>query len=155
MTRDKYLEVKAIENGTVIDHIPSESLFKIISLLKLEQETNMITFGTNLNSKRMSSKAIIKINERYCAEREINRIALFAPMAVVNTIKDFNVVTKHKVVVPTQIEGFVKCANPQCITNNEPVMTKFNVLKNENEVSLHCKYCDKITYQNEIELVKK
>lgn len=153
MTTDKILEVRAIKNGTVIDHIPSESLFKIISIMQLDKETNRITFGTNLESKRMGSKAIIKINDRYCKQDEINRMALIAPMAIVNIIKDFEVIEKREVIVPEQIEGFVKCANPKCITNNEPVRTKFEVINGE-EIALKCKYCDKITYQKQMELIK-
>lgn len=153
MATDKIMEVRAIENGTVIDHIPSESLFKIISILQLEKETNRITFGTNLESKRMGSKAIIKINDRYCKQEEINRMALIAPMAIVNIIKDFEVVEKRKVVVPEQIEGFVRCANPKCITNNEPVRTKFEVIGGD-EIVLKCGYCEKITYQKQMELIK-
>ncbi|MFI3330452.1 MAG: aspartate carbamoyltransferase regulatory subunit [Rikenellaceae bacterium] len=152
---DKLVQVTAIESGTVIDHIPSDSLFKIISILDLEKETSRVTFGSNLESKRMGKKAIIKINDRYCAQDEINRIALIAPMAVVNIIKNFNVVEKLEVRVPDKIGGFVKCANPQCITNHESIATKFTVLKIEDSVSLRCKYCDKITYQSEIELIKK
>ena len=79
------LEVRAIENGTVIDHIPSDCLFKIIKILDLENDPHRITFGTNLESKRMGSKAIIKINDRFCRQEEINRIAIVAPMAKVGT----------------------------------------------------------------------
>ena len=68
------LEVRAIENGTVIDHIPANSLFKIIKILGLDTETHRITFGMNLESKRMGTKAIIKINERFCQQEEINRL---------------------------------------------------------------------------------
>lgn len=147
------LEVRAIENGTVIDHIPADCLFKIINIMGLEKETNRITFGTNLESKRMGTKAIIKINGRFCRPEEINRIAIVAPHAVVNIIKDFEVVEKLPVVVPRSIEGFIKCANPKCITNNEPVMTSFAVVKN-GEISLRCRYCEKTTYQNQIQFVK-
>ena len=81
MTMEGTLEVRAIENGTVIDHIPANSLFKIIKILGLDTETHRITFGMNLESKRMGTKAIIKINERFCQQEEINRIAIVAPMA--------------------------------------------------------------------------
>lgn len=147
------LEVRAIENGTVIDHIPSASLFKIIHILGLEKETHRITFGTNLESKRMGTKAIIKINERFCAQEEINRISLVAPMAMVNIIRNFDVVEKLPVKVPDTVEGFVRCANPKCITNNEPVRTAFAVIKG-NEISLRCRYCEKITHQNQIDIIK-
>lgn len=155
MTHDnKILEVRAIENGTVIDHIPSDQLFKIIRIMQLDRAPQRITFGMNLESKRMGSKAIIKIADRYCQDKEINRIALFAPMAMVNTIKDFEVIEKRKVTVPERMEGFVRCVNPKCITNNEPVRTAFDVLNNDGKISLRCRYCEKITLQSQMELIK-
>ncbi len=155
MTHDnKILEVRAIENGTVIDHIPSDQLFKIIRIMQLDRAPQRITFGMNLESKRMGSKAIIKIADRYCQDKEINRIALFAPMAMVNTIKDFEVIEKRKVTVPERMEGFVRCVNPKCITNNEPVRTAFDVLNNDGKISLRCRYCEKVTLQSQMELIK-
>lgn len=149
------MEVRAIENGTVIDHIPSASLFKIINILKLDKETHRITIGNNLESKRVGSKAIIKINDRYCEQDEINRIALVAPMARVNIIKDYEVVEKLSVEAPEVVEGFVRCVNPKCVTNNEPVKTVFDVGHEENgEISLRCHYCEKITFQSQLEIIK-
>ncbi len=147
MSPDKKFEVRAIENGTVIDHIPADKLFEIIRILQLDRETHRITFGTNLESKRMGAKAIIKINDRYCDPQELNRVALVAPMAMINIIRDYEVVEKRQVSVPEQIEGFVKCANPRCVTNNEPVATAFDVLQEEGAVALYCRYCEKITRQ--------
>ncbi len=149
------LAVHAIENGTVIDHIPANCLFKIIDILGLENENeNRITFGTNLESKRMGTKAIIKISSRYCEAEEINRIAILAPEAVVNIIKDYKVVEKRHVIVPDNIDGCVKCANPMCITNNEPVKTSFNVSKDSQSITLRCRYCEKVTTHNEIKIIK-
>jgi len=149
------LEVRAIENGTVIDHIPSDCLFKIIKILDLEHDPHRITFGTNLESKRMGSKAIIKINDRFCRQEEINRIAIVAPMAKVNIIKNFKVIEKRDVTIPETIRGFVRCANPKCITNVEPVETSFQVVRdNEGEIGLRCRYCEKITHRQQIEIVK-
>jgi len=155
MTHDnKVQEVRAIENGTVIDHIPSDQLFKIIRIMQLDRAPQRITFGMNLESKRMGSKAIIKIADRYCQDKEINRIALFAPMAMVNTIKDFEVIEKRKVTVPEHIDGFVRCANPKCITNNEPVRTAFDVMNHDGQISLRCRYCEKVTPQSQMEMIK-
>ncbi|MCC8088563.1 MAG: aspartate carbamoyltransferase regulatory subunit [Rikenellaceae bacterium] len=150
----KNLNVRAIENGTVIDHIPSDALFKIINILELEKEMNQITLGSNFESKRMGSKAIIKIANRYCADDEINKIAIVAPMACVNTIKDYRVVEKRNVEVPEAIEGFVRCANPACITNHEKITTKFLVRKKNNELNLRCRYCEKTTTQDNMVLLK-
>lgn len=151
---NKQLKVKAIENGTAIDHIPAESLFKIIHILDLDQIETPITFGTNLESKRMGSKAIIKIDNHYLADEEINKISFVAPMACVNTIRNYAVVEKRNVEVPDQIEGIVKCANPACITNHEQVSTRFEVLKRNHRIDLRCYYCEKITTQGDIIIIK-
>ncbi len=143
------LEVQAIENGTVIDHIPSGSLFKVISILGLDRlMESRITFGTNLHSKRMGKKAIIKLSDFYCPDEAINRISIVAPHARINIIKNFEVVEKRNVEVPETVEGFVVCANPKCITNVERnITTRFRVLgrDNDNAISLRCHYCEKTT----------
>ena len=154
MTSDKQLKVKAIENGTAIDHIPSESLFKIIHILDLDKITDQITFGTNLPSKRMGSKAIIKIDNHYLADEEINKISFVAPMARVNTIRNFEVVEKRNVEVPDRIEGIVKCGNPACITNHERIRTKFDVQKKGEQISLRCCYCEKTTTRENLVIIK-
>ena len=160
MAQDKTMEVRLIENGTVIDHIPPAALFKIISIMGLDRDTeNRMTIGTNLESGRMGSKSIIKIADRYCEPHEIDRIALFAPAARVNTIRNFEVVEKRGVEVPKRIEGFVRCANPMCVTNHQPIETAFDVVttgfsgshggpgsgNSDSGVALKCRYCEKIT----------
>ncbi len=147
------LEVSAIENGTVIDHIPSGSLFKILNILELENITNRITFGTNLESKRMGTKAIIKISDMEVPQEALNKIAIFAPMARVNYIKNFEVVKKLSVSVPDTLEGSIRCANPICVTNQERVLPKFEVVDKE-KVTLRCHYCEKITTQEQFEIIK-
>lgn len=137
----KELQVAALCNGTAIDHIPSDQVFKVVSLLNLEHLSNPITIGNNLESKKMGSKGIIKIADKFFEENEINRIALIAPNVVLNIIKDYRVVEKKRVSLPQTIVGIVKCNNPKCITNNEPMQTRFEVLDN-NQVVLNCHYCD-------------
>ena len=154
MTADKQLKVKAIENGTVIDHIPSDSLFKIISILDLDRVKDPITFGTNLESRRMGTKAIIKIDNHYLADEEVNKISFVAPMARVNTIRAYEVVEKRNVEVPDRIAGIVRCANPTCITNHQRIGTKFDVLKKGDRISLRCCYCEKATTQENMEIIK-
>jgi aspartate carbamoyltransferase regulatory subunit len=146
MKEKKQLNVSAIENGTVIDHIPAQNLFKVISILGLEKIDNLITFGTNLESNRLGKKAIIKIANKFFEKEEINRIAVVAPHAKLNVIKDYGVVEKRVVEVPENIDGIVKCMNPKCITNFEGVKTKFVVIDKQS-VSLKCHYCEKITDQ--------
>lgn len=152
MNDKKQLKVSAIKEGTVIDHIPAQNLFKVISILRLDKINTQITFGTNLESKRLGLKAIIKISELFFREAEINKIALVAPEAKLNIIKDYEVVEKKLVQVPDEISGIVKCFNPQCITNHEKITTRFTVLSKK-EVSLKCHYCEKITDAEHMEII--
>ena len=147
--KDKQLIVSAIKNGTVIDHIPAKNLFKVISILNLDQIDTQITFGTNLESKKLGSKAIIKIADKYFLDEEINKIALVAPQAKLNIIRDYEVVEKRVVEVPDSFIGIVKCVNPKCITNFENITTKFTVVS-KSEVALKCRYCEKITHQDQM-----
>lgn len=151
MKEDKeHLSVSAIQNGTVIDHIPAQNLFKVISILDLEHIDHQVTFGTNFESHRMGKKAIVKIADKFFERDEINRIAIVAPNAKLNIIRDYEVVEKMVVEVPDTIEGIVKCMNPKCITNVEGIPTKFEVADRVN-VALRCKYCEKITDQEHME----
>lgn len=147
----KHLVVSAIKEGTVIDHIPARDLFKVISILGLDHIETYITFGTNLDSKKLGKKAIIKVSEVFFRQEDINKIALVAPEAKLNIIRDYQVVEKMIVEVPEEIMGIAKCVNPMCITNKEEVKTKFQVV-NKKEVSLKCHYCEKITDQNNLEI---
>ena len=148
----KQLSVSAIENGTVIDHIPAQSLFNVITILGLDHCTNQITFGTNLESKRLGHKAIVKIADKYFEDADINKISLVAPSAKLNIIKDYEVVEKKEVQIPDSIEGIIKCVNPKCINNNDKVKTKFTVESKDN-VSLRCHYCEKITDQEHFQFL--
>jgi aspartate carbamoyltransferase regulatory subunit len=152
MKEPKQLSVSAIENGTVIDHIPAKNLFKVISILGLDHIDSQITFGTNLESKKLGKKAIIKISEKYFEDTDINRIALVAPDAKLNIIRDYEVVEKKVVEVPEQIVGIAKCMNPKCITNFERVITRFRVVSKKS-VALKCHYCEKITDQENLHII--
>lgn len=152
MKGEKHLEVRALENGTVIDHIPADALFKVISILDLDKITNQITFGTNLQSSKFGTKAIVKISDTFFEQDDINRIALVAPQAKLNIIKNYHVIEKKEVVIPDKISGIVKCMNPMCITNNEPVKTKFQVVS-KNKLALKCHYCEKITDEDNLEII--
>jgi aspartate carbamoyltransferase regulatory subunit len=152
MKEPKQMSVSAIQNGTVIDHVPASNLFKVIQILGLDQIDNQITFGTNLESKKLGRKAIIKISGVYFEDEDINRIALVAPDAKLNIIKDYEVIEKKVVVVPDNIVGIAKCMNPKCITNFETVTTRFKVVSKKN-VALKCYYCEKITDQDNLQII--
>ena len=148
----KELEVAALENGTVIDHIPADALFKVVELLGLAHLPNSITIGNNLASQKIGKKGIIKIADKFFAEEEINRIAVVAPSVKLNIIHDYVVTEKKNVVLPDEIVGIVRCSNPKCITNNEPMATRFSVVSNE-PIRLKCRYCERVMEKGDIELL--
>ena len=134
-----------MENGTVLDHIPAENVYKALRILNLKGIEDQITIGINLNSKQHGKKGIIKIADKFFEDDELNKLALLAPEATVNVIRDFKVVEKKKVELPKEISGIAKCMNPKCVTNHQPITTRFTVNVKGNETSLLCHYCEKIS----------
>jgi len=143
--------VAAIENGTVIDHIPSSKLFEVVRLLHLEDIRGAsIMVGYNLSSKKMGHKSIIKVSDKYFSDAELNQLSVVAPNVSLCIIKDYEVVEKKKVTLPEDLRGIVKCGNPKCITNNEPMDTFFHVSDRDRGI-IQCRYCEK---EQSIEHVK-
>ena len=140
--KKKELQVAALENGTAIDHIPPSQLFKVASLLGLEKMNNTITIGNNFHSNKMGCKGMIKIADKFFEEDEINRIAMIAPNIILNIIRDYEVVEKKTVTLPDELIGLVKCNNPKCITNNEPMLSRFHVIDKE-KGTIKCHYCER------------
>lgn len=140
--KKKELQVAALENGTAIDHIPPSQLFKVASLLELDKMENTITIGNNFHSNKMGCKGMIKIADKFFREDEINRIALIAPKVILNIIRDYEVVEKKTVTLPDELVGVAKCNNPKCITNNEPMPTRFDVIDKE-AGTIRCRYCER------------
>lgn len=137
----KELAVAALQNGTVIDRIPAPMLFKAVEILGIQHLDKSITIGNNLQSKKLGVKGIIKVADTFFPEDVINRIALIAPSAKINIIRDFEVVEKFRVSLPDEIVGIVRCKNPKCITNNEPMKTRFTVIDPEARI-IRCNYCN-------------
>ncbi len=146
------LKVSAIKEGTVIDHIPAKNLFKVINILGLDKIHNQITFGTNLDSGKLGAKAIVKVSNVFFEDIEINKIALIAPHAKLNIIRDYEVVEKKIVETPDRITGIARCVNPKCITNHEKITSYFKVISKA-PIKLKCKYCEKITNEEQIRMV--
>jgi aspartate carbamoyltransferase regulatory subunit len=144
--------VAALKNGTVIDRIPSDKLFKAVSILHLDELTNQITVGNNLNSKALGTKGIIKVADKFFESKEINKIALIAPNAKLNIIRDYEVVEKKTLKLPDQLDDIVKCGNPNCITNHQPVKTLFTV-DHKDGLTFRCHYCERVMSHEEIKIL--
>ena len=148
----KMLKISSIREGTVIDHIPSDKVFKVVEILGLKNSDNVITIGSNLESKKLGKKGIIKIGGRFLTNKEVDKISLVAPHATVNIIKDYNVVEKKEIEVPDEFVGVLKCPNPKCITNVENIKTKFYVL-DKKKMRLKCHYCERVFEAKDVKVV--
>ncbi|MEM2104793.1 MAG: aspartate carbamoyltransferase regulatory subunit [Candidatus Bathyarchaeia archaeon] len=145
------LYVSKIKDGTVIDHITGGHALDVVKILGITgKEKRVITIAINVPSKRFKNKDIVKIEGRELNPGEVHKIALVAPHATINIIRDYRVVEKQRVVLPNVIEGIVKCANPACVSNsNEPVKPKFYV-KSEEPLILRCHYCGYVMDKGEL-----
>lgn len=144
MEAKKELVVPAIENGTVIDHIPTDVVYQVIRLLGLDKYNDEVLIGNYLRSKKFGRKGIVKIKNKFFDKNEINKIALVAPLASIITIRNYDIVEKIKAEIPDHIDHIIKCMNPKCITNFEQIETQFDVVEKEN-LKLRCHYCEKFT----------
>ena len=152
MTKSE-LKIRAIENGTVIDHITANKALHILKILDLpDDETTNVTVAMNVTSGQIERKDIVKIENRELDPSELNQIALIAPKATINIIRDFKPIKKDKIVLPKKITSIIKCTNPKCITNfeNEPVTPLFNVVREYPPV-VRCHYCEKLIKTEDIE----
>lgn len=146
------LNVKKIKNGTVIDHIRAGYALSVVKMLGITKDTIYpLAIAMNVTSPTINSvKDIIKIENRELKEQEVNKLALIAPRATINIIRDYEVSKKTNVHLPSKIVGIIKCINPACITNtNEPMKTSFTVVSVD-PVTLRCDYCKKDTDENAI-----
>ena len=144
--------VAAIKNGTVIDHIPAEKTYQVVSLLQLQTLDTPLTICYNDPSNRIQRKGIIKVSDKFFTDEEISRLSVVAPNVVLNIIHDYEVVEKKTVETPDELRGIVKCNNPKCITNNEPMQTVFNVVDKAHGI-LKCHYCDKEQHIEDVKLI--
>lgn len=144
--------VAAIKNGTVIDHIPAAKTYLVASILELENVNKPLTIGNNYASNKVGKKGIIKVTDKYFTDEEISRLSVVAPNIVLNIIKNYEVVEKKPVVTPDELKDIVKCNNPNCITNNEPMETIFNVIDKENKI-VKCHYCDMEQDMDKVQLI--
>lgn len=146
------LKVMKIKDGTVIDHIKRGVGKKVVDILGLDNDSlgNVIHFPetvillTNVPSKKVGRKDIVKIENRELKKEEVDKIALIAPDATWNIIRNYKVEKKSKLEVPDVIEGMLKCPNAKCVTNtNEPISSKLLVEKRD-PIKLRCNYCERL-----------
>lgn len=146
------LMVAALENGTVIDHIPSDKVFDVVNLLNIQEISTPVTIGANLESHKMGRKGIIKIADRYFTDEEVSKLSVIVPNIVLTTIHHYDVTEKRHITMPNEVRNIIRCPNPKCITNHEPMQTVFNVVDKQRG-TFRCRYCNKEIGKDDIKLL--
>ncbi len=151
VSNDREVRVSKIKDGTVIDHISAGYALDVVKILGITgHEKQVMTIAVNVPSKRLKVKDLVKIEGRALSRQEVNRIALVAPRATINIVKEYAVVEKLEVELPKVIEDTVKCVNPACVSNAaEPVEAKFYV-ESEEPLMLKCHYCGYILEKTDV-----
>lgn len=140
----KELKVTPIKNGTVIDHIPSGMALKVLKVLGIgEAVGSTVSAVMHVPSKKEDWKDIVKVEDRELSPKEVDQIALIAPEATINIIRNYAVAEKYQVQVPEVARGILRCGNPSCITNsNEPLESEF-LVTSRRPLRLSCRYCER------------
>ena len=149
---DKTLHVSKIKDGTVIDHITAGHALDVLKILGITNFNSgvSVTVAINVPSKKIGVKDIVKVEGRELDTEEVDKIALLAPHATINIIRNYMVTEKQVVKLPEILHGIVKCANPNCISNsNEPIIPTFYV-ENEEPIQLRCHYCSRIMEKEDV-----
>ncbi|MBI2184690.1 MAG: aspartate carbamoyltransferase regulatory subunit [Thaumarchaeota archaeon] len=146
MSQEELL-VRRIKEGTVLDHVEAGRALRVLTALGIKGEDgNIVTVAMNVLSSKMGKKDIVKIADRFLSQEESDRIALIAPRATVNLIRDYRVVEKRVVHLPKTFVNIFRCPNPTCISNSpEPIVPELQVLRAD-PPTLKCKYCARLLY---------
>jgi len=139
----KELKIPLIKDGTVIDHITAGNAVKVLHILGIPKtSSSIVSVAMNVRS-RLGKKDIVKVENREIDPNEVNKIALIAPKATINIIREYEVAKKYRVQLPDEIIGIVRCANPTCVSNSsEPVKSRF-IVTNKDEPQIKCYFCER------------
>ena len=152
---EEKLKIVKITKGTVIDHIDAGYALTILNLTGLDEAKNLITIGVNVSSKKYNTKDIIKIENVFLNETQMQQISILSPNANISLIENNNVIEKKKVKLPKIIKKLILCVNQTCISNSdEPISTEFKVLE-EKPLKIQCIYCERIYKLEEIVFTSK
>jgi len=152
---EEKLKIDKISKGTVIDHIEAGYALTILGLTGLDESKNLITIGVNVSSKKYQTKDIIKIENVFLNETQMQQISILSPNASISLIENYKVIEKKKVKIPKIIKKLILCVNQTCISNSdEPINSEFLVLE-EKPLKIQCVYCERIYKLEEIVFTSK
>ena len=143
--------VRRIKEGTVIDHIDEGKGLQVLNALQIDgKDGGLITIALNVPSGKFKKKDIIKVENKFLKDDDTNKLAVIAPKATINMIKEYKLVEKRRVSLPNEIDRIFRCSNPDCITNStEHIESVMDVISKEGMV-LKCRYCARVLDVNEL-----
>jgi aspartate carbamoyltransferase regulatory subunit len=151
MSDTSQLLVRRIKDGTVIDHIESGKALLVLHALNITgKEGNVITVALNVPSNKHNKKDIIKVENRFLEKDETDKLALIAPFATTNIIKDYKLVEKRKIQLPSFIVGIFRCPNLKCVTNSDEYIKPTIDIIDREKILLKCRYCARTLTINEL-----
>jgi aspartate carbamoyltransferase regulatory subunit len=151
LSSKEQLYVKKIRNGTVIDHIEPGHALDVLRILDINgKQGQVVTAAINVESRKLERKDIVKIEDRELIPQEVDKIALIAPNATINIVREYAVASKKRVQLPQVIRGIIRCNNPSCVSNaREPVACEFKVEVPE-PLRIRCHYCGRIMGKHDV-----
>ncbi len=139
------LKVSKIKNGTVIDHITAGMAPAVLKILGIERGcSDTVIVAMNVRSKRLGLKDIVKVENRALEAKTVKKIAIVAPQATVNIIRDMEVTEKIQVELPKELVGIIRCPNRNCITNSSERVVPYLIVESHDPLSMRCHYCESI-----------
>jgi aspartate carbamoyltransferase regulatory subunit len=150
--QESELIVRRIHEGTVIDHIDVGRGLQVLNALDIDgRDGSLITIALNVPSGKFKKKDIIKVENRFLQNDDTNKLAVIAPSATVNIIKNYKLVEKRRVALPNEIDRIFRCSNPDCITNSqEHIESVMDVIDKKGRI-LKCRYCGRILDVNQLQ----
>jgi aspartate carbamoyltransferase regulatory subunit len=142
MSDTSQLLVRRIKDGTVVDHIENGKALIVLRVLDITgREGNVVTVALNVPSNKHMKKDIIKVENKFLEQVETDKLALIAPHATINIIRDYKLIEKRKINLPDSIIGIFDCPNLNCITNSEEDIKSTIDIIDKEKILLRCKYC--------------
>jgi len=143
--------VRRIKEGTVIDHIDEGKGLQVLNALRIDgRDGSLITIALNVPSGKFKKKDIIKVENKFLKDDDTNKLAVIAPTATINMIKEYKLVEKRRVALPNEIDRIFRCSNPDCITNStEYIESVMDVINKDGRV-LKCRYCSRVLDVNQL-----
>ncbi|MCL2195596.1 MAG: aspartate carbamoyltransferase regulatory subunit [Oscillospiraceae bacterium] len=141
-----------IQEGTVIDHIPTGKTWEILGVLGLWDYAGTIAVLRNVESSRYGAKDIIKFDD---VERDVSLVGLFSPkpastageegdakgQITVSRIKGTKVIEKTWPSPVEKVKNVIRCKNPRCITSSEQEIDQVFSLAQPEPPVYRCRYC--------------